>query len=78
MFVHNMPKLFVFVFINDLKFSLLANYHYQSFHHRYDLNLYFGNFCEYLRNVVDIGNLNLTFVQCVFYIFACNIFQTIM
>ena len=57
-----------------MKFSLLANYRYQSFHHCYDVKRYLGNFCEYLRNVVDIGNLNLTFVQCVFYIFACNMF----
>ena len=61
-----------------MKFSLFANYRYQSCHHRYDVKLYLGNFVEYLRNVVDIGNLNLTFAQCVFYIFACNIFQTIM
>ena len=63
-----------------MKFSLLANYRYQSFHHRYDVKLYLGNFYEYLRNVVDIviGNQNLTFVQFVFYIFACNIFQTVL
>ena len=61
-----------------MKFSLLANYRYQCFHHRYDVKLYLGNVCEYLRNVVGIGNLNLTFVQCVFYIFACNLFQTIL
>jgi len=61
---------------NMTKFSLLANYRYQDFHHHYDVKCYLGNFCEHLRNVVDTDNLNLTYFS-VFSIFACNVVSTI-